>query len=265
MKNGVIMGRFGKWTGMVSVLFFAASAISCGNEVNPAGFTCEDASFNFSRCPSVRSCCSDTFCYYDVDGLTFDCQGTDCSTASDRIVDYCTGEGQDAATADDSSNGTSDTIEADSASINSCDPCRYCAIVTSYSSDGQGSFIAANEVTCSVAECNGDGTPGCIVNEPMRFVASASDCTDFNSTCPGDESIECQGEPQRCSVYRNASSTWDCSEMEYCNHYTGSWACPYGYEEAATGVLIELAFSGWRTVIRTDLDDAVPEGCRLDS
>lgn len=213
----------------MSILFFAATAVSCGNEINPSGFICEDASFSFSNCSSVRSCCSETFCYYDLDGLTFDCQGTDCSVASDRVVDYCTRVGQDATTADDLSNGTSDTIEADSASVNSCDPCRYCAMVTSYSADGQGSFVAANEVLCRVAECDDDGTPDCIVTESMNFVAYASDCTEFDGVCPGDESIECQGEPDRCSAYRNASATWDCNEREYCNHYNGSWKCPYGY------------------------------------
>lgn len=227
MKNGVIMGRLGKWTGMVSILFFAATAVSCGNEVNPAGFICEDASFIFSRCPSVRSCCSDTFCYYDVDGLTFDCQGTDCSRASDRVVDHCTATTEDATTSDDDHQEVSGP---DAGSTDSCDPCRYCAQVISFTSDGQG-FASAEEVICGIAECDDDGNPDCIVNEPMYFVGQTSDCTEFSDTCPGDTSLECSGKAGVCSIYlvQSGWSGWDCNQSQYCNHYTGEWNCPTGY------------------------------------
>ncbi len=206
-------------------------ALACGDNASaPAGFFCEDASLSFPHCPEIRSCCSEIFCYYDVDGLTFDCQGTDCSLASDRVVDYCTGTDQDAVIYDVDDSDSGQMTEPDTGTNASCIPCRYCAMVISFTSNSQG-FVAADEVICGVAECDAEGSPDCIVNEPMYFVGQASDCTEFSDTCPGDTSLECSGKAGVCSIYlvQSGWSGWDCNQSQYCNHYTGEWNCPTGY------------------------------------
>ena len=203
---------------------------SCGDGDEAGGFRCEDSSFGFSGCSTVRSCCSEHSCYYDVDGRTFDCAGTDCSAASDRVVAFCLSNAGDATGGDVPAVDNGGASESDSGS-SGCNPCRYCARVGSYSSNSSGQFVAANEVYCRPAECDADGEVNCQVNEPMSFVGTASDCTEFEDTCPGDESIDCAGEADRCSVYRSSSSTWDCSEIQNCNHFSGNWECPYGYQK----------------------------------
>ena len=209
----------------VSLVLLVAS---CGDGGEAGAYQCEDSAFDFSGCSTVRSCCSESSCYYDVDGLTFDCNGTDCSAASDRVVNFCLSNGADATTGEDvTSQDNGNASESDPGS-SACNPCQYCAQVTSYSSNSNG-FVAANRVYCRLAECDAEGEVDCTVDEPMNFVGTASDCTDFENTCPGDESIECEGEADRCSIYRSSSSTWDCSEIQYCNHFSGNWECPYGY------------------------------------
>jgi hypothetical protein len=37
----------------------------------------------------VAACCDRDECWYDADGKTFACNGTDCVSAARNVVDYC--------------------------------------------------------------------------------------------------------------------------------------------------------------------------------
>lgn len=63
------------------------AAAGCGSD---SSFTCSTG----GACRAGRtfeSCCSATQCEYRADGMTFRCDGTNCSSAASRVVAYCSG------------------------------------------------------------------------------------------------------------------------------------------------------------------------------
>ena len=129
---------------------------------------------------------------------------------------------------DVSSTSQKDTGAAsNSPSTANCHSCVYCARVNSYSSDSSGKLIQINTVGCEVAKCDADGTPQCVTYSKNDFIAqSASACTDFKDTCPGDVAKDCSGYSLLCGVATSGGSA--CMDSQFCNHYNGEWHCPYG-------------------------------------
>lgn len=120
------MPGFGNMVRSLLLLCVILLALGCGDNGNvPSGFSCQDITFSFPHCPEIRSCCSETFCYYDVAGLTFDCRGTDCTWAYDRVSDYCIETQQDAIIYDVALNDSSQTVKYGKASKVTCDPDRW--------------------------------------------------------------------------------------------------------------------------------------------
>ena len=75
---------------IVAVLIgtLAMLPVACDNG-SDAGYSCESASDLFPECPTLKACCSYYDCYYRVDDLKFECDGTDCVSASDDVVNHC--------------------------------------------------------------------------------------------------------------------------------------------------------------------------------
>lgn len=107
-------------------------------------------------------------------------------------------------------------------------------------------FLSTACVVFLLAACSGDGsggffyevnvqTPEAIPIEVASSTACALDldCSEglfcFQGRCArecGDE-ISCKS-GLSCS---NRGRCLDCSEIQYCSHFSGNWECPYGYQK----------------------------------
>ena len=72
-----------KRTIFVSALLLAITVLGCSDDE----YECEDFT---TVCGTARACCTSDDCYYEWNGETYECDGTDCSAAADRLArDMC--------------------------------------------------------------------------------------------------------------------------------------------------------------------------------
>jgi hypothetical protein len=57
--------------------------IVSGCSVTDDGYTCV---WTPTACGSVKSCCDDTNCYYDLDGVKYWCDNGDCDEAAEEVA-----------------------------------------------------------------------------------------------------------------------------------------------------------------------------------